>query len=169
MTVRTPILGTSAERRRLLRAACPVRRYRPTTTPGSSTFLIEGQGNRIKLAGDVTIDQHTGQITTDFTNNPQVPFTDLRLELNGGDKSILQNPSDCGPHEGQAALEGWTEDSGRERHQDRVPDRRQSTTATTTRPSPPPFRLTPTTRAPAPPRRATSASIGPTATPACAS
>ena len=35
------------------------------------------------------------------------------MELNGGDKSILQNPSDCGPnndgvHEGQATLDGWS-------------------------------------------------------------
>ena len=40
-----------------------------------------------------------------------MPFTDLTLKLNGGDKSILQNPSDCGPHEGAAHLVGWSGDT----------------------------------------------------------
>ena len=108
--VRTPILGTPLSGSAFF--ATPADDA-PTATPEHPWklyLLIEGSGNRIKLAGDVTIDQNTGQITTKFVNNPQVPFTDLRLELNGGDRSILQNPSSCGPHEGQAVLEGWTED-----------------------------------------------------------
>jgi hypothetical protein len=79
--------------------------------PWKLYLLIEGFGNRIKLAGDVTSDPDSGQITTKFTNNPQVPFTDLELRLNGGDHSILQNPTDCSPHEGSAELVGWSGDT----------------------------------------------------------
>jgi hypothetical protein len=33
----------------------------------------------VKLAGKVTPDETTGQLTTSFDNNPQLPFSELKL------------------------------------------------------------------------------------------
>jgi hypothetical protein len=50
----------------------------------------------VKLEGRGTIDQHTGQITTTFDNNPQLPFSELKLSLEGGPRAPLANPRSCG-------------------------------------------------------------------------
>ena len=80
---------------------------RPTrTAPWKLFLLIEGAGLRIKLVGDVAVSEN-GQVSNVFTNQPEVPFTRLDVNLNGGTKAILQNPSECGTHEGSATLVGW--------------------------------------------------------------
>lgn len=62
----------------------------------------------IKLAGKVTIDQTTGQITTTFDENPQLPFEDLRLELFGGSHAALATPPACGVYKMTTLLEPWS-------------------------------------------------------------
>ena len=44
----------------------------------------ESSGVLVKLAGRVTLDLSTGQLTTTFENTPQVPFEDLQVHLFGG-------------------------------------------------------------------------------------
>jgi hypothetical protein len=60
-------------------------------------IVAEGAGVVIKLPGEIHADGATGQLTTTFANNPQVPFSDLRLHLNGGSRAPLANPRVCGP------------------------------------------------------------------------
>ena len=56
--------------------------------PFGSTFAIyvatEADGVLIKLAANVQTNPVTGQITTTFTNNPQLPFSDFKLNFFGG-------------------------------------------------------------------------------------
>jgi hypothetical protein len=68
----------------------------------------EGSGVIIKLAGKTSIDQQTGQLATTFTENPQLPFSDLELSLKGGEDAPLVNPSTCGPAIATAKLTPWS-------------------------------------------------------------
>jgi hypothetical protein len=75
-------------------------------------------GVLVKLAGEVTPDPTTGQLVTTFLNNPQVPFSDLKLSFFAGPRAALVNPPLCGsyttstemtPWSGEAsATPGWT-------------------------------------------------------------
>jgi hypothetical protein len=56
----------------------------------------QASGVIIKLLGRTSVDQSTGQLTTTFDENPQLPFEDLTLTLNGGERAPLANPSTCG-------------------------------------------------------------------------
>jgi hypothetical protein len=73
-------------------------------------LLIEAKGSGviIKLAGRTTINQATGQLTTRFTENPQLPFSDLELSLEGGQDAPLVNPGVCGPAIATARLTPWS-------------------------------------------------------------
>ena len=69
----------------------------PATNALAYLYLyLSGQGVTQKLLGTVTADARTGQLTTTFLDQPQVPFTDLKLHLNGGPAAPLANPLSCG-------------------------------------------------------------------------
>ena len=64
----------------------------------------------VKLAGRVTLDPATGQLTTTFNENPQLPFEDLKLDFFGGPRAALQTPAACGSYtEGSASFASWAE------------------------------------------------------------
>ena len=65
-------------------------------------------GITVKLAGTGSIDQRTGRLTTTFTENPQLPFNHLKLELEGGPRATLANPRTCGPAVTEADLKPWS-------------------------------------------------------------
>ncbi len=69
---------------------------------------IEGDGVVVKLKGKVEADPSTGQLTTRFEENPQVPFSELRLHLNGGERAPLANPQSCGMFTAATDLEPWS-------------------------------------------------------------
>jgi hypothetical protein len=71
--------------------------------------VSEGEGGIIvKLAGRGSIDQKTGQITTIFENNPQLPFSSLKLDLGGGPRATLANPRVCGQATSHLDLTPWS-------------------------------------------------------------
>ena len=78
--------------------------FGPTGAPGRPTdgnpwklfLLLEGQGVRIKLVGDVTLSP-SGQVRTVFLNNPETPFTHFRLKMGTRERAVLMNPIACGP------------------------------------------------------------------------
>jgi hypothetical protein len=86
------------------------------TLPGKVYFgdgfrlyvVVEGQGVRVALAGDVRLDPATGQITTIFDNLPQVPFTAFALSFQGGSHAVLANPGTCGSKTVTALLTPWS-------------------------------------------------------------
>ena len=66
-----------------------------------------GSGVELKLAGKVDLDPVTGRITTTFLNNPQQPFTELRVSLKDGPRAPLMLPDSCGTYETEADLTSW--------------------------------------------------------------
>jgi hypothetical protein len=62
----------------------------------------------VKLAGKVEADPQTGQLTTTFSDNPQIPFEDLKLEFFGGARAALRTPTACGPYSTTIDLTPWT-------------------------------------------------------------
>jgi hypothetical protein len=69
---------------------------------------IEGPGFYVKLAGKGEIEPSTGQLTTSFSNNPQIPFSELKLKLRGGSRAPLASPQTCGMATTTSTLEPWS-------------------------------------------------------------
>jgi len=67
-----------------------------------------GSGIVVKLEGNASINQQTGQITATFDNNPQVPFSDFKLTLGGGSRATLANPRACGPVTTTMGMTPWS-------------------------------------------------------------
>jgi hypothetical protein len=63
----------------------------------------------IKLAGQISPNPVTGQLTATFDNNPQLPFNDLKLDLNGGPRAPLVNPQTCGTYTTTTELTPYSE------------------------------------------------------------
>jgi hypothetical protein len=81
----------------------------PITSPPFTVYLtFEGHGVHIKIRGTVTPDPATGQITTTFDENPELPFSELKLHLNGGSRATLANPSSCGSYAAEADFTPWS-------------------------------------------------------------
>ena len=79
-----------------------------TANPFGSLLAIyltaEGQGVQVKLAGHVQANPATGQLTTTFKENPELPFSELKVHLFGGPGAVLSNPTSCGPATASAQL-----------------------------------------------------------------
>jgi len=68
----------------------------------------QGSGVTIKLAGTISADPITGQLTATFKNNPQLPFSDLQLQVMGGQLAPLANPQSCGEALSTSTLTPWS-------------------------------------------------------------
>lgn len=67
----------------------------------------------IKVPGRLDPDPITGQITGTFDNNPQFPFSDLKLHFFGGPRGDLTTPPSCGTYQTTSELTPWSApDSG---------------------------------------------------------
>jgi len=58
----------------------------------------------VKLAGEVQINQTTGQLTSVFKNTPQAPFESLTLELSNTERAAQATPAHCGTYESRATF-----------------------------------------------------------------
>lgn len=65
-------------------------------------------GVLIKLAGHVEPDPETGRLVTTFDNNPQLPFTDFKLDFFGGPAATLRTPSVCGNYSTTSQMTPWS-------------------------------------------------------------
>jgi hypothetical protein len=72
---------------------------------------VVGEGESgivVKLEGTGQINQQTGQVTTTFNENPQLPFSEFQLQLEGGERATLANPRSCGPETTSVDLTPWS-------------------------------------------------------------
>jgi hypothetical protein len=65
-------------------------------------------GVSVRLKGLATPDPTTGRLRVSFLNNPQLPFSDLILKLNGGPRAPLANPLACGTSRVEALFTPYT-------------------------------------------------------------
>jgi hypothetical protein len=65
-------------------------------------------GLGMRLKGTVEPNLTTGQLTTTFEENPQEPFSSLKLSFKGGALSPFANPLSCGPASATASLTPWS-------------------------------------------------------------
>jgi hypothetical protein len=54
-----------------------------------------GSGVTVKLPGTVSVNTTTGQLTTSFREDPQLPFSELKLDVKGGPRAPLATPQSC--------------------------------------------------------------------------
>jgi len=87
--------------------------------PFRSTFAIyvvvndSTTGVVLKIAGELKADPATGRLTSVFDENPQLPFSALRVHFFGGPRAELATPPACGTYTTTSELEPWSApDSG---------------------------------------------------------
>jgi hypothetical protein len=71
-------------------------------------LAAEGSGVLIKLGGKVTLDAETGQVTATFADNPQLPFSRLKVRFFGGPRAPLATPATCGTYTTTSDLKPWS-------------------------------------------------------------
>ncbi len=69
--------------------------------------VVEGSGVQIKAAGEVSLNQLTGQLTTRFKDLPELPYGEMTLNLFGGPRASLV-PDACGLYTTSALLTPWS-------------------------------------------------------------
>jgi hypothetical protein len=62
----------------------------------------------VKLAGKVSANSTTGRLQATFTEQPQLPFSELLLTFNGGVRAPLANPQSCGTFTTNTNLTPWS-------------------------------------------------------------
>ncbi|HEY4278347.1 MAG TPA: hypothetical protein VGM91_09020 [Conexibacter sp.] len=85
--------------------------YFGTQTPSDRLRLfldVPLFGAHIKLSASVNPDLRTGQVTTVFSDLPQIAFTDFRLTFRGGPQSALVTPTTCGESVATAIVGPWS-------------------------------------------------------------
>src|SRR4051812_1706867 len=76
-----------------------------------ATYLViedEETGIIAKLAGRVSPDPVSGQLTVSFGENPQVPFSDLEIQTFEGPRASLRTSAICGPESTEATFTPWS-------------------------------------------------------------
>jgi hypothetical protein len=67
-----------------------------------------GSGVIVKKQGTIYANPVTGQLTTTFTNNPQLPFGELELRFKSGLRAPLAMPETCGTYTTSTNMEPWS-------------------------------------------------------------
>ncbi len=89
------------------------------SNPYGSLFALylvaEGSGALVKLPGQISLDQSTGQLTARFGEDPitkqllpQLPFSELEMKFFGGPGASLVTPSACGSYTTTSSMAPWS-------------------------------------------------------------
>jgi hypothetical protein len=65
-------------------------------------------GLSVRLVGNVSANPITGQLTTTFSETPQVPFESFKITLDGGPRAALSSPPTCGPNDSTTVMTPWS-------------------------------------------------------------
>jgi hypothetical protein len=72
----------------------------PTITNPPFKVYVDAEtaryGISVRLEGTVKVNESTGQVTTEFLENPEQPFSDIKIGFNGGALAPIANPLTCG-------------------------------------------------------------------------
>lgn len=84
---------------------------RDPTSGNEFRFFVEARGEErgviVRLTGKTSADPKTGQLTTVFEENPQVPFESVKLHFDGS-KNVLTSPPTCSPATATSTFEPWS-------------------------------------------------------------
>jgi hypothetical protein len=69
---------------------------------------LANAGVNIKLEGRTETNLATGQLTARFLENPELPFSELKVHLNGGPRAPLDTPPVCGLARTTADFTPWS-------------------------------------------------------------
>jgi hypothetical protein len=69
---------------------------------------VQGAGVVLKQPGTAYVNPSTGQVTTTFDDNPQLPFSELTLALKGGLRAPLATPQGCGTYTSTSDFTPWS-------------------------------------------------------------
>ena len=107
-TIKTPILPNPIEGAAYLAA----QESNPFGSLIASYIIAEDpvSGVLIKLAGAISFNSETGQITSTFSNSPQAPFEDAELHFFGEQRAPLATPAHCGSYTTTASFTPWSGD-----------------------------------------------------------
>jgi hypothetical protein len=101
VAITTPVLPDNLTGSVYIGAPIPGQMYR--------LFLVAAGDNvTLHLSGLVTPNPATGQLTTVFNQNPQLPFSDLNLRLFSGPLAALANPESCGTFTTTSDISPWS-------------------------------------------------------------
>ncbi|MGX6446825.1 hypothetical protein ACVU7I_01965 [Patulibacter sp. S7RM1-6] len=79
--------------------------------PGNRYRLFvnaDGPGISIRLRGSVDANEKDGRVVAVFDDNPQLPFSQFRIDFDGGSKAIIASPQTCEPTVGSGELDPWS-------------------------------------------------------------
>jgi hypothetical protein len=105
VTIKTPLLPNSLEGFVYL--------ARQDTNPFNSPLVLyltaqdPVSGVRVKLAGEVKINESNGQLVTVFKNTPAQPFEELNLKFFEGERGAQTTPAFCKEYETKASFVSW--------------------------------------------------------------
>ncbi len=104
--IRTPLLDHELQGEAFLAS----QDTNPFSSPLVLYLLVHDpvSGVQVKLAGTVTLDPSTGQLTSTFTNTPQLPFEELKLHFFDGQRASLSTPPSCGTYQADASFTPWS-------------------------------------------------------------
>jgi hypothetical protein len=87
--------------------------YQRTPTPGHQFrvwIAADDLGVHVALPGEIYLDPRSGQVTSMFLDNPQVPLREMRLHIPGGPRAPFTTPSSCGTHRSTWQMRPWSGD-----------------------------------------------------------
>lgn len=70
-------------------------------------LVTDDLGTHVKLPGEIEADPRSGQLTSSFVDNPQVPLRGLKLHFKGGARGVLATPARCGTYETAFEFSSW--------------------------------------------------------------
>jgi hypothetical protein len=74
-------------------------------------IAIKGPGFYLKLPGRIDLDPVTGRVSALFDNTPQLPFSRMQVDFNGGSQAPLATPSACGTYSTHVDVTSWNSDT----------------------------------------------------------
>lgn len=125
VTITTPLLATPLRGRVFLRSpGCAGESCESAAEDGDmfGAFIeATGAGVTIKLKGTVEAGTgsasslasglQAGQLRAEFAQDPQLPFSELDLDFNGGAHAVLANPQRCGSAETSSRITPWSSET----------------------------------------------------------